>query len=39
MLKGVGINAFWTQLIFLLIFAVVTVIVSSVRLEKTLQKG
>jgi ABC-2 type transport system permease protein len=39
MLKGVGIEAFWMQLIFLLIFAVVAVGVSSARLDKILKKG
>jgi ABC-2 type transport system permease protein len=39
MLKGVGIEAFWMQLVFLLIFAAVTVTVSSVRLGRVLQKG
>jgi ABC-2 type transport system permease protein len=39
MLKGVGIEAFWPQFIFLLIFAAVTVTVSSIRLGRTLRKG
>jgi ABC-2 type transport system permease protein len=39
MLKGVGIAAFWMQVVFLLIFAIVTVTVSSVRLGRILQKG
>jgi ABC-2 type transport system permease protein len=39
MLKGVGIEAFWPQFIFLLIFAAVTVTVSSIRLGRTLRRG
>ena len=36
-LKGVGINAFWDQLLFLLAYAALTISVSSLRLRKLLR--
>jgi len=34
MLKGVGLSAFWSQMAMLLLFAVLTIVASSVRLAK-----
>jgi len=39
MLKGVGLGAFWSQMGFLVIFAILTLGVSSARLGKSLRKG
>ncbi len=39
MLKGVGLNAFWAQMGFLLIFAVLILSVSSVRLGRIIKEG
>jgi ABC-2 type transport system permease protein len=39
MLKGVGLGAFWSQMVFLLLFAVLALGVSSVRLGKIIKQG
>ncbi len=39
MLKGVGIEAFWSQMLFLVVFAALTLILSSVRLGRALRRG
>jgi len=39
MLKGVGLSAFWSQMGFLLLFAVLILSVSSVRLGKIIKEG
>jgi ABC-2 type transport system permease protein len=39
MLKGVGLGAFWSQMVFLLLFAVLALGVSSARLGKIIKQG
>jgi ABC-2 type transport system permease protein len=39
MLKGVGLSAFWSQMVFLVVFAVLTLGVSSARLGKIIKEG
>jgi ABC-2 type transport system permease protein len=39
MLKGVGLGAFWSQMVFLLLFAFLALGVSSVRLGKIIKQG
>jgi ABC-2 type transport system permease protein len=39
MLKGVGLSAFWSQMVFLVVFAVLTLGVSTARLGKIIKEG
>jgi len=39
MLKGVGLSAFWGQMVFLLLFAVLILSVSSIRLGRIIKEG
>ncbi|MBM3284825.1 MAG: ABC transporter permease [Candidatus Aminicenantes bacterium] len=39
MLKGVGVNVFWSQMVFLAAFAVLILVLSSLRLRRTLRRG